>query len=345
MQKIDNFSIIICCYNAAKRLPATLEYLAKLNIVGINCELIVVDNNSTDNTFDVVSNCWKLFNNPFAMKYLKQPKPGKTNAWNLGVENATGDYIVMCDDDNWLPEDYLKTAIPILQMDEKIAMLGGRSIGVFETEPPIWFQSVSSYWAVGKQYENSGDITYEDNKLWGAGSIFKKAALEYLLSLNYKQKFSGIKAEGMAEDCELFILLKLLGYKMYYSNDLVIQHFMPKERISWVSFMGFMKNFGMSSWKFDAYERYISNKKGFKAYLQSGISYQVYLSILNLLKKENGIKSFFKNPEEGASSEIVHNYFLKYRIYGLLKSFFKYNAEIAVFQKSKIAALKKDNNI
>ena len=340
MQKKSSFSIIICCYNAAKRLPVTLEYLSKLDIVDIDCELIVVDNNSNDDTFEVVNNCWRLFNNPFELKYLKQPQPGKTNAWNLGVENATGDYMVMCDDDNWLPVDFLKKAIPILQIDPKIAMFGVKSIGIFEEELPGWAVSIHSYWAIGSQYKQSGYVTNEHKKLWGAGCIFKRQALINLAKFAYKQKFSGLKKEGMAEDHELFILLRLIGYKMYYCDEIEIKHFMPKGRITWHNYLETVKFSALNSWKFDAYEKELNNKTGVKAYLQSGVLYQVYLSILMLVKKENGIKSFFKNPKQDSPSELVYNYFLKYRIFGLLKSFFKYNTEIAVFQKSTIAAFK-----
>ena len=340
MQKKISFSIIICCYNAAKRLPATLEYLSKLDIAEINCELIVVDNNSSDNTSEIVNNCWKSYNNPFELKYLKQPQPGKTNAWNLGVENANGDYLIMCDDDNWLPKNYFKKIAAIFNQNEKIAMVGVKSIGVFEEELPDWFASISAFWAIGSQYSCSGYITNEHKKLWGAGCFFKREALINLAKFGYKQKFSGLKKEGMAEDHELFILLVLIGYEMYYCDDIEIKHFMPKGRITWHNYLETVKFSALSSWKFDAYEKKVNNKTGVKAYLQSGVLYQVYHSILMLLKQENGIKTFLKNPEEGASSEIVHNYFLKYRIYGLLKSFFKYNKEIAVFQKSKIAAIK-----
>lgn len=334
---IHSFSIIICCYNASKRLPTTLEYLSKLDIDGLQCELIVVDNNSSDNSAEVVNNLWhNKFNNPFELKLLKQPTPGKTNAWNLGVNNANGDYLVMCDDDNWLPKDYLKKALIVLQECPKFGMLGGRSIGVFEKDPPVWFKNVSSYWAVGKQYENSGEITNEHNKLWGAGTIFSKSALNHLKSLNYTQKFSGIKAEGMAEDCEIFILLKLIGYKMYYSNDLVIRHFMPKERISWASFMGFMQNFGKSNWKFDAYERNNKQEFSIRNYLKSGVLYAMYITALRIRKTNKKAILSLTPPQEGAAGNLVDNYFLKYRFIGLLKAFFRYRKEVKVFQNSKI---------
>ncbi len=342
MQKKSSFSIIICCYNAAKRLPATLEYLSKLDIFDIDCELIVVDNNSNDNTLEVVNNCWKSFNKPFELKYLKQPQPGKTNAWNLGVKNAKGEYVVMCDDDNWLPENYFKKIATIFNQNEKIAMVGVKSIGVFEEELPDWFASISGFWAIGSQYSHSGYITNEHKKLWGAGVIFKREALNHLESFGYKQKFSGIKKEGMAEDHELFILLRLIGYEMYYCDEIEIKHFMPKGRITWNNYLQTTKLAGLNSWKFDSYEKVVSKKTGLKNYLQSGALYQVYLGVLMLVKNRTRIVTFLKKPQVGSSDEIVYNYYLRYRIIGLLKSMFKYRNEISIFQKSQIATLKKD---
>lgn len=335
----ESFSIIICCYNAAKRLPITLEHLSKLDTSGVACELIIVDNNSNDNTYETVSKCWEEFGNPFDLVHLKQPLPGKTNAWHLGVINAKGNFIVMCDDDNLLPMDYLQKIPNVFRQKENIAMVGVKSVGIFDEKLPDWFSSISGSWAVGSQYNKSGNVTNEHNKLWGAGATFTRESLMKLDSYGYKQKFNGLKKEGMAEDHELFILLRLIGFEMYYCDEIEIKHVMPKGRITWQNYLEFIRLSGLNNWKFDAYGKVLSKEVSFKLFIQSGALYQIYLVLLILIEKRKLIRYFFKKPEEGASKETVNIYLLKYRALGLVKSIFKYRKEVLKFQQSSIATM------
>ncbi len=60
MTSSKGVSLIICCYNSAKRLPQTLLHIAKQHLTDtIACELIVVDNNCNDDTVDVTNAIWK----------------------------------------------------------------------------------------------------------------------------------------------------------------------------------------------------------------------------------------------------------------------------------------------
>ena len=61
MQVID-FSIIICCFNSAKRIEPTLGHIAKQNSSHFKFEVILVDNNSTDETQTISLNIWNSFN-------------------------------------------------------------------------------------------------------------------------------------------------------------------------------------------------------------------------------------------------------------------------------------------
>ena len=72
-------SIIVCCYNSEKRLPKTLEYLSNL-IFGSNeeIELIIVDNNSSDNTFSIAKHIWENLGNPYVIKVVKIIKNSKS---------------------------------------------------------------------------------------------------------------------------------------------------------------------------------------------------------------------------------------------------------------------------
>lgn len=95
-------SVILCTYNRAESLRDTLRILAAQRLPhGVPCELLVVDNNSSDRTRHVVEETQAAF--PWPLRYLFESRQGKTYAMNHGVRESRGDVIVLTDDDT-LPE-------------------------------------------------------------------------------------------------------------------------------------------------------------------------------------------------------------------------------------------------
>ena len=81
------FSIVIPAYNRASELRQTLLSLSKLQVRG-DWELIVVDNNSTDETSRVIMEAGGDF--PVDLRYVFEPSPGRSAALNAGISAAKG---------------------------------------------------------------------------------------------------------------------------------------------------------------------------------------------------------------------------------------------------------------
>src|ERR1035437_3641496 len=97
--KIPEFSVITPTFNRSSTLSRVYDGLVAQ--VFSNFEWIIVDDGSTDDTFDLVSR-WTA---PFPIKYLFEENRGKPSAVNLGIQNSRGKYIVILDsDDEPLPE-------------------------------------------------------------------------------------------------------------------------------------------------------------------------------------------------------------------------------------------------
>ncbi|WP_448162914.1 glycosyltransferase [Bacillus mobilis] len=93
-------SVIIPLYNAEKYIEQTIESILKQTYNKI--ELIIVDDESTDNSSYIVKRIQK--NYPNKIKYIYQKNQGVSVARNTGIENANGDYIAFLDsDDLWYP--------------------------------------------------------------------------------------------------------------------------------------------------------------------------------------------------------------------------------------------------
>ncbi len=226
-------SIILCTYNGKERLLKTFMHLAK-QIVTIPCEIIFVDNASTDGTKGFADTWW-YENRPLNITYrsFSQPILGKSYAQDMGYEKAMHQYLLVCDDDNWLCDTYVQTAFDIMINTPEIGALGGWCDAEFEDTKPHWFDMYSNYFAVAKQGVVSGDITNRKGCLYGAGMVLNKAHWLQLKRIGFEHLLSCRKGNALSSggDTEYCYALRLLGYKIWYDERLYFKHYMTKGRM------------------------------------------------------------------------------------------------------------------
>lgn len=243
-------SIIICCYNSAKRLPQTLLHIAKQKIPEtIACELIVVDNNCTDDTVAVTNSIWNELASNIPLTIIEEKTPGLSSARHKGVASANYEYIIFCDDDNWLEEHYIERAYSILESDISIGIIGCKIEAVYELEPESWVIKHSEYLAIGPPDDiKDGDITAKIGLVFGAGMVLRKQLFSHLNAINYTFFITDRKGEMLTScgDGEICFCARLLGYKIFFSNNLQLKHFIPKERTTENYFKRLMFGLGYS---------------------------------------------------------------------------------------------------
>ena len=101
-------SVIICNYNYGQYIGEAIESV--MSQTYSNIELVIIDDGSTDNSRKVIN--LYTTSNP-AIKYRKQQNQGIVFARNLGIELASGDYIVFLDSDDKFPNNYIKTLFDV----------------------------------------------------------------------------------------------------------------------------------------------------------------------------------------------------------------------------------------
>ena len=254
-------SIVICTYNGAKRLPETLRHIALQQVgEGISWELVLVDNASTDNSAQLAKEEWSKYNCKAPFNIVHQPVPGLSFAREMGFANAQYDYIIMCDDDNWLKEDYVSITFEVMQKHPLCALLGGNGTFVYESKPPAWLTSYSLY-AGGPQAPASGIVP--TNRLYGAGCVIRKSALYTI----YKAGFRSLLADRMAAqltsggDYELSYGLALAGYEIRYDARLQFKHFITNDRLSWQYYRRYIKESASCFEVLEPYKILIETKK------------------------------------------------------------------------------------
>lgn len=234
-EKLPGVSVIICCYNSAERLPATLRYIALQKVPSnILWELIIIDNLSSDATNAVAQQEWLRIGSPSQLRIVKECRQGLVYARQKGAEEACYSLLLFCDDDNWLEEHYIDNAFNIMQQYPNVAVLGGRSTAVFESESPYWFSRFEKAYAVGRPMQHTG-IANERSYIAGAGMVIRASAFSLLQLSGFQHLLSGRKGNTVlsGEDAEICLVLLLLGFDLYYDDRLYFQHYIPEKRLSW----------------------------------------------------------------------------------------------------------------
>jgi glycosyltransferase involved in cell wall biosynthesis len=223
-------SVVICCYNSSMRLPVTLQKIARLDTHGIAVEVIVVDNGSTDRTGEIAHAEWARQNRPFPLQVELEREPGLAAARSKGLAVSNFEYVIFCDDDNWLDNQYARRAIALMEQNPQVAIIGGINEAACETPPPEWFLLLSDAYAVGRQGATSGEVW----AVWGAGMVLRKSVLQRLERAGFQALLSDRKGSSLSSggDFELCQAIKLAGFKVWYDEGLKLQHFMTSGRLT-----------------------------------------------------------------------------------------------------------------
>jgi len=134
-----SLSIVVCTYNRSSFLKKCLNSILKQtnNIQDEKIEIIVIDNNSTDNTQDVIQEIRN--SNSTIIHYFQEAQQGISYARTAGVKESNGKFIAFVDDDatvNSLWLDSLLYGIKNINAE----VFGGPIYPNFEIECPKWIE-------------------------------------------------------------------------------------------------------------------------------------------------------------------------------------------------------------
>jgi len=136
------FSIVIAAYNQGSLLQETVDSVFKQTFQ--NWELIIVDDGSSDNTWDV-ANTILARNQERRIKVLKKENGGLSDARNYGMRFARGNWLCMLDSDDLLEKGHLSKAASLAAQGVDIV------VGCMEN-----FDAVSSVWCFPEGYSVVG---------------------------------------------------------------------------------------------------------------------------------------------------------------------------------------------
>jgi glucosyl-dolichyl phosphate glucuronosyltransferase len=242
---LSKITVILCTYNRCESLVKALNSVAASRLpAGVEWEVLVVDNNSSDGTRGVVQGfCQRL---PARFRYLFESRQGKSYALNAGIREARGDILAFMDDDVVVDPDWVGNLTACLHGAEW-AGAGGRILPENAFSPPRWLSLQGPYGMGGvlALFDRGSQPGELDWAPFGTNMAFRRAMFE---------KYGGFRTDlgpqpggvALSEDTEFGRRLQALGERLRYEPCAIVYHVLPASRLRTEYFLKWWFDFGRS---------------------------------------------------------------------------------------------------
>jgi len=221
------FSLITCTYNREKYLGRTLRSVFEQNYPDPDYEILVIDNNSTDNTAQVCKDFEQKYPEKI-FRYFKEIDQGLSFALNRGIKEARGEYLIYVDDDETITPDHLQLLETNLKVYPQAQLVASPVVPIYEGGEPKWMSHFTQRLIGGYFYQGDKAKKLDKNHYPGTGhTIIKRELYEKYGDYNTNLGRKGSSLMG-AEDKDMFSRLKSNGVDCYYFPEIPIYHYIPE---------------------------------------------------------------------------------------------------------------------
>lgn len=211
VKKIDEYpmvSILVPAHNEAKVIGKTVESLLLLNYPKDKMELIVINDNSSDNSKDILEDIKNKYNN-YNFTIINTDNltggKGKSNALNIGYTISKGEFIAVYDADNTPDRNALRYLIQTIVMDDEL----GAVIGKFRTR--------NKNKNLLTKFINIETLSFQWMSQAGRWELFNLCTIpgtNFILRKSIIEEIGGWDSKAIAEDTEISFRIYKLGYKI-----------------------------------------------------------------------------------------------------------------------------------
>ena len=223
-------SVIVCTYNRCQSLAKALQDIAASKIPGsVEWEVLVVDNNSNDQTRQVVQEFCLRY--PGRFRYIFEARQGLSHARNTGIREAQGDILAFTDDDVILDPMWLQNLTASLH-DGSWAGAGGRIVPVWPGPLPRWLSTDDPH-TMGPfvAFDLGTEAVALTRPPYGANMAFRREAFESFG--NFRTDLGPRPgSEIRRDDIEFGNRLLAAGKQLRYEPSAVVHHPAPAHRLN-----------------------------------------------------------------------------------------------------------------
>jgi glycosyltransferase involved in cell wall biosynthesis len=223
--------VVIPTYNRAPMLARTLASLLEASVpAGLDVAVTVVDNNSRDNTRDLVSREAQRFRG--RLNYVFERQQGRSHALNSGIRSTAGDLVGMLDDDEEIHPSWFTRVHSVFQ-DPTVDFVGGPYVPRWGATIPDWLPRKYSGvigWIDSGDTVRPYDATFP-GILMGGNAVLRRSILDRvgLFATSVGRQGTRLLA---GEDDDFYRRLLAAGARGLYLPDLIIYHYVPPERLT-----------------------------------------------------------------------------------------------------------------
>lgn len=223
----DQITVAVCCYNAASYLPNLIEKLINQDCP-IPFEVLVINNNSTDNTEELISHFATTSTIP--IRHVSESEQGIAYARNRAIEESLSSrYLAFIDADELPEKTWLQAAVRSLR-DDSVDCVGGR-ISIALPHRPAWLSDdLLPFYGAVNHSNQAFRITDGSTPIWSGNIAYNTRIFQQGLRFDtrYNRKGKGI---GGGEDEIMFRYLLQQHRTLVYEPEMEIVHLIPDEKI------------------------------------------------------------------------------------------------------------------
>lgn len=294
-------SVVICTYNREKYIYNVLRSIAENGFSKDRYEIVLVNNNCTDNT---EAECLR-FKNDFpdiAFHCFHEPNQGLSYARNCGIRESKGDIIIYVDDDALVNKEYLQTYADFFVQNEKAVAAGGPIVPQYETAEPDWMSHYTRMLLTGALDLGPKEREFPKGSFPGGGNVaYRKSVFDHVGLFNVELGRKGNSLIG-AEEKDLFDKMETLGMKFYYLPNAILYHIIPERKLT----KDYLKRLSLGIGQSERYRtKSISEKKYFRRLVQEFVKWcgtiilWIGFALKGQFKKGNSLFTFRWNVTLG----------------------------------------------
>lgn len=218
-------SVVLCTFSRAKLIATALESFCEQTAASSQFEVIVVDNNSRDNTREVIEGFCSRYPN---VRYCLEEEQGLSRARNRGWREARGRYVAYVDDDCTVPGDYVAAALAVLTRLSP-AVFGGPHYGSYNSPQPRWWKD---RYGSFEPSQTAGELA-QGEYLQGNNIIIRRELLEAIGGFDSRYGMVGDKL-AYAEETELQkrVRTKWPDEVIHYDPTVYVWHLVRPEKMT-----------------------------------------------------------------------------------------------------------------
>ena len=238
-------SIVIATFNRSAYLLRTLESLAGQTLPAQEFEILVVNNNSTDDTPAVFAGFARQ-HPELRLRMVAEPVQGISYARNRGVAEAKGECIVFIDDDEEAVPDFAKSYRDFFRSRPDCDAAGGAVVPVYEAPLPRWYSHYIEKMITGAMDMGDRVRPFRGSRYPGVGnSGFRRRLFERYGNFNTALGRSGSNPLG-GEEKDFFMRMRSQGIRYYFVPGAAIRHITPASKLSEEYFERLTRMIGVS---------------------------------------------------------------------------------------------------